>query len=96
MVNYFLRYLIFTNPALNWSKALLAILQKQVFDKDLHLELQELLLKLVLKNLNGRIFQKTLEKPNFRPFMPRYEYSLKLDCISFCKLTIFSHMAKSR
>ena len=73
----------------------MAILQKQVFDKDLQLKLQELL-KLVLKNLNGRIFQKTLEKPNFHHFMPRYEYSLKLDCMSFCKLTILSHMAKSR
>ena len=42
--------------------------------------------KIVAKTLKCRIFQKILENPHFHYFMPKYASSLKLDCISFCRL----------
>ena len=40
--------------------------------------------------------KKKIEKQNFRYFMSRYEFSLKYDCISFCRLNILSRVQKSR
>ena len=52
-------------------------------------------LKLVLRNQMAEFFEKNpRENPNFGPLCRNVNLPLKLNCISFCKLKILSHIQK--
>ena len=52
-------------------------------------------MKISPKKSDGRIFWKNREKSSFGPLFGNVNLSLKLNCISFSKLKILSHMQKN-
>ena len=50
--------------------------------------------KLVLKNQMAEFFEKKKENPNFVPICRNVNLPLKLNCISFYRLKILSHLQK--
>ena len=51
--------------------------------------------KISLKKSDGRIFlKKKQENPNFGPLCRNVNLPLNLNCISFCRLKILSHIQK--
>ena len=51
-------------------------------------------LKLILKNQMAEFFGKKQENPNFGPLCRNVNLPLRLNCISFCRLKILSHIQK--
>ena len=78
------------------QKHFVPYLKNKVFlTQSLQSELQELSFKFSLKNQMAQVFLKNEEISNFGTLYSNLSLFLKLNCISFFRLKILSHMQKN-